>query len=241
MDWDAVLRHVFGSAWKADLAVRSEYERMGLGRRNRSMRNFLKIASGVDVMPLLLEIHRQPSLWDQNVARLMERGPHRETHDIWIRYKDETENKATGDYRNFADSHDPVWYPAYYALPSARPLIFSLMSRVEGERLGGILIYSVPPGKRIYPHVDKGWVVDYYERFNVCLQSNAQALFCYADGEPMIAQAGDIHCFANNVSHWVENEGDSDHIVMTVCIRSHSYAARFQQDATARLKSVSAA
>lgn len=191
------------------------------------MKNYLKIASGIDVLPLLLELHRQPKLWDLNDARLSKHGPHSETHDIWLRYKDETENKTSGDYKNFADAHDGIWYPAYYALPSARSLIFGLMARVEGERLGGILVYSVPPGKHIYPHTDTGWHVDYYDKFNICLQSNPLAKFCYAE-EEMIAEAGDVHRFVNNVDHWVTNEGPSDHIVMTVCIRTHDYEARFR-------------
>lgn len=195
------------------------------------MKNFLQIASGIDVMPLLLELHRQPHLWDRNHARLLAHGPHRETHDIWLRYKDETENMASGDYSNFADPHDPVWYPAFYELPSCRGMIFSLMAAVGGERLGGILLYSVPPGKRIYPHVDEGWIVDYYDRFNICLQSNQDTEFCYSDGEVMRARAGDVHRFVNNVEHWVTNDGAKDHIVLTVCIRTHDYATR-QKDAS---------
>lgn len=195
------------------------------------MKNFLKIASGWDVSPLLLELHRQPQLWDRNKARLSERGPHRETHDIWVRYKDETDNLVRGDYKDFGDPHDGVWYPAYYELPSLRPIIFKLMAMVEGERLGGVLLYSVPPGKRIYPHTDVGWHVDYYEKFNVCLQSNERAFFFYGKDETdpdeaMAAEPGDVHRFVNNVPHFVVNNGEDDHIVLTICIRTHDYGAR---------------
>lgn len=189
------------------------------------MSKFLKIAEGVDVLPLLMQLHRKPDLWDRNKARLHDNGPHRETHDIWLRYKDETENKESGDYSNFASPHDPIWYPAFYVLPASRDLIFSLMARVGGERLGGILLYSVPPGKRIYPHVDEGWIVDYYDRFNICLQSNPLAKFCYED-EVMVARQGEVHRFVNNVNHWVTNEGDNDHIILTVCIRTHDMAMK---------------
>lgn len=181
------------------------------------MRNFLQIGAGVDVLPLLLEVQRKPELWNRNPIRLTGNGPHLQTQDIWLRYKDETENKAS-DYRNFGDEHDSVWYPAYYALPSARELIFNLMRRVDGERLGGILIYRVSPGKKILPHVDTGWHVDYYEKFNICLQSNDRTAFIY-DDEKMIARAGDVHHFVNNKEHGVSNDGADDHIVLTVCIR----------------------
>lgn len=191
------------------------------------MKHFMQIAAGVDTMPLLLEVHRQPHLWNRNDVRLSENGPHYQTQDIWLRYKDETENKQSGSYANFGDPHDGVWYPAYYALPSARKLIFDLMRRVEGERIGGILIYKVPPGKVILPHTDVGWHVDYFDKFNICLQSNPRSAFYYHD-EKMFQQPGDVHHFANNVEHWVQNEGEDDHIVLTVCIRTHYYGARFK-------------
>ncbi len=191
------------------------------------MKNSLKIAEGMDVLPLLYEVNRQPHLWDRNDVRLQKHGPHAQTHDIWLRYKDETENATSGDYQNFGDPHDGVWYPSFYELPSARRLIFALMARVEGERLGGILIYSVPPGKRILPHTDTGWHVDYFDKFNICLQSNPQAAFHYED-ESFQQRMGDVHRFVNNKPHWVVNDGEEEHIVLTVCIRTHDYAARFK-------------
>src|SRR5258706_10143416 len=95
------------------------------------MKHSLQIARGVDVTPVLLELNRQPHLWDRNKARLYETSPHRETHDIWLRYNDETQHKETRDYSTFNDPHESVWYPAYYALPSTRLIIFNLMSVVE--------------------------------------------------------------------------------------------------------------
>lgn len=183
------------------------------------MKNFLQIASGVNVAPLMLELHRQPELWNRNPARLSEHGPHRETCDIWLRYKDETENKKKKDYSNFGDEHDGVWYPAYYALPSAKPVIFTLMTAVSGERLGGVLLYKIPPGKKIYSHTDTGWHVDYYDKFNVYLQADPRTAFRYDNGEEIRAKSGDVYHFANNVNHEVVNQGTDDHIVLTVCIR----------------------
>lgn len=182
------------------------------------MNNFLKIASGVDVMPLLLDIHRQPELWDKNPFRLSVRAPHHETQDICLRYKDETENQERGDWSNFSDEHIPDWYKSADFLPHAKRIIFDLMARVHGEMLGAVFIYKLQPGKQIYPHKDFGWHPEFYDKFNICLQSNPQASFCY-DGERMVQAAGDVHQFRNDTKHWVKNDGDCDHIVMVVCIR----------------------
>jgi len=182
------------------------------------MKNFAQIASGVDVTPLLLDLQRQPHLWDKNPCRLTKRAPHHETQDIILRYKDERPHLEANDWRTFSDEHIPEWYESIDHLPSARPLIFSLMGRVQGEMLGGVFIYKVTPGKRIYPHVDKGWHPAFYDKFNVCLQSNPKAGFLYED-EAMVQRRGDVHWFRNDVRHEVINEGPDDHVVMTVCIR----------------------
>ena len=182
------------------------------------MNNFLQIASGVDVTPLMLEMQRQPELWDKNPCRLSKRGPHHETQDIFLRYKNETENIQSGKWANFSDMHLPDWYETMDHLPAARPLIFDLMARVRGEMLGGVFIYKLEPGTQIYPHADKGWHPEFYDKFNICLQSNPKTSFVY-ERDVMVQRAGDVHHFRNDVVHSVHNEGDTSHVVMTVCVR----------------------
>lgn len=189
-------------------------------------RNFEKIACNADVLPLLLELQSQPLLWNRNKARLRPDGPHHQTDDIWLRYKDETENIEKNDYSNFADPHDPIWYPAFYELPASRRLIFDLMARVQGERLGGILLYRVPPGKEILPHVDKGWIVDYYDRFNINIKSQKGCRFHYEDGEVMESLTGDVYWFINSKTHWVTNESNDDQVILTVCIKTHRFIGK---------------
>lgn len=183
--------------------------------------NFLKIGEGIDVLPLLLDVHRQPHLWNKNPCRLSERGPHSETQDMFLRYKDEKENIEGGNWKNFSDPHFAEWNETIDHLPHARKLVFDLMARVHAEVLGGVFLYKLQPGKKIHPHVDKGWHPEFYDKFNICLQSNRSAAFCY-EGEAMVQKAGDVHHFRNDVLHWVVNEGTEDHIVMTVCVRLDS-------------------
>lgn len=188
------------------------------------MKNFMKIAQGIDVMPLALEIQRQPELWDVDNERLGKDKPHYQTHDIWLRYKDKTENVKSGDWSNFGAPHESVWYPAFYALPSAKRLIFELMARVEGERLGGVLIYKVPPGREILPHVDPGWHAENYDKFNFSIQSQPGCSFYYPkDEESMHSNTGDVYWFRNTVVHGVKNASDADQIIMCVCIQTHKF------------------
>ena len=49
------------------------------------MANFQRIATDVDVVPLLGELFRQPDLWGQNTARTAPGSPHEGVPDIWAR------------------------------------------------------------------------------------------------------------------------------------------------------------
>ena len=81
------------------------------------MKNFTLIATGIDVAPLLAELDVRPELWNENPARLTCISPHRETQDIWVRYRDKSELHGPDDYRT---EHRSVWYPACEALPSMK-------------------------------------------------------------------------------------------------------------------------
>jgi hypothetical protein len=183
------------------------------------MKNFLKIAEGIDVMPLRLAIKRQPWLWDQNTMRKYGAGtPHAQMSDIWLRYNDWA--NYAGDHQEFAKAHDAVWYPAYYSLPQVRPLVFGLMAQVEGERLGAVLITRIPPGGRIDAHVDGGWHAEYYDKYYVQLDSAPGAKF-WCEDEVFVPKRGDVYWFDNTKLHGVENDSDEDRMTLIVCIRSN--------------------
>ncbi len=182
------------------------------------MQNFLKIASGIDVMPLQLSLIRQPELFGRDNERAERYGsPHSGMSDIWVRYNDK-KNLVVG--KKFSDEHDSVWYPAYTSLPEIRPIIFRLMAHVEGERLGGVLITKLPPGGKIDSHVDRGWHADYYDKYFIPIQNDPGAVFGFQDGV-INPNLGDVYWFRNDNPHWVENLSKRDRIALIICIRSH--------------------
>lgn len=186
------------------------------------MKYFLKVAE-VDPLPLLFAIQKQPELWNAHRQRTdRPNTAHSEVSDIWLRFQDlkDTDQFATGQ-----EPHLSVWYPAFYALPQARPIIFGLMSRFEGEQLGGVLITKIPPGGKIDPHSDHGWHVDYYSKFYVSLKSQPGANF-YCGDEVICPNPGEVWYFDNREVHWVHNESNDDRITMIVCIRTHGYPTR---------------
>ena len=183
------------------------------------MKNFQLMAQGVDVMPLLLALKRNPDLWDQHTLRTTHpNSPHTQVRDIWLRFNDLKPYKHGEDIVGVLDQHESIWYPAIDVLPQARALIFALMARVEGERLGRVLITSLEPGKRIDPHPDSGDHARYFERYHIVIQANPGMMFRCGDEEVQM-KMGEIWWFQNQIEHEVINNGSDARIHMIVDIK----------------------
>src|SRR6185369_7648113 len=77
---------------------------------------------------------------------------------------------------------------------------------------------------------DSGWHVDYYDKYNVTLQSAPGCSFRYTGTNEVIQdRPGDVYRFDNRVPHEVVNESTEDYIVMVVCLKVHDYAKRFKE------------
>lgn len=172
--------------------------------------------SGMNVTPLITALTRQPWLWNQHTFRTENpASPHRAVDDIWLRYNDYANRNKT----DFHGPHESLWYPAYYALPQVRDLVFPLMAAVEGERLGGVLITRIPAGCRVEPHVDGGWHASYYDKYAIQLMGNERQAFQF-EGQSLSAKPGDVYWLDNSKTHWVTNDSDEDRMTLIVCIRS---------------------
>lgn len=180
------------------------------------MKHFLKIFEGIDVLPLLAAIRMRDHLWNQNNLRTTHPGTaHSEADDIWLRFNELTKD---GDNVHVVNDLQCINYPAFAELPQARPLIFGLMARVEGEQLGRCLITRLRPGARIAPHEDLGAPATFYERFHILLQCPPGAIFRTGD-EVLQMHQGECWWFDNSVEHEIVNNGADDRITMIVDIR----------------------
>lgn len=186
------------------------------------MKHFLKIASGVHVMPLLLAIARRPELWKEDTyLRDYPQGPFGDVESIMLRFPEkrvfeqEEELAAYKRGEHFFDQHESIDYPPYALLPEFRPVVMSVFGAVGGERLGRVMVNKLAPGGRIYPHADTPEHCGYYSRFHVVLQSSPGVRFRCADEEVYMG-VGEVWWFRNSLEHEVVNESDFDriHIVM---------------------------
>ena len=185
------------------------------------MRNFLNLASGVDIQPLLLSLYRQSSLWNTHPFRTeVADSPHREVSDILLRLQP-LDGRST-------DKRECVDYQAFATLPHARRFVYALMAQVEGERLGRVMITRLPPGGQIYPHEDIGTTPlhydtePYYSRFHLVLQADDKSIF-QCDQEYVQMKPGEVWWFDNSKTHAVYNDGQIDRIHLIIDIKCSTY------------------
>ena len=179
------------------------------------MSQFVQLATGVDVTPIMLDLNHADHLWDKNPERRLYPGtPHAAMTDITVRYMPEAD--VTMETRR--TEHRNVFWPAWHALPSLRPLVFALMMRVQAVELGSILITKLPPGRAILPHSDAGnWAPEFYNcKVHITLAGSA---LVRCEDDAVVMRQGDIFTFDNLLTHSIENNGDCDRIVCIVSMR----------------------
>lgn len=190
------------------------------------MKNFLRIATGVRVMDLMLAIQRlekSHGVWREDTyLRDYPQGPFMHTESIILRFPSrsvhETEEALRSHEANF-DQHENIDQPVFKSLPEARPLVFNLMAAVQGERLGRVMINKLMPGGMIYPHADTPVHAEYWDRFHIVLQSAPGSNFRAGD-EWVHMATGEVWWFNNRIEHEVINNSDTERVHMIVDIRT---------------------
>jgi len=190
------------------------------------VRNFHKIAAGIDVGPLMLALHRHDKssgIWREDTyLRKYPQGPFGDCESVILRFptkSDDPEQQEAEMQAPGFDQHENLDQPVFKLLPEARPLIFSLMSFVQGERLGRVIINKLRPGGVIYPHADSAPHCTYYDRFHIVLQSMPGVVF-RCESEKVYMGVGEAWWFDNSREHEVINNSADDRIHMVIDIRT---------------------
>lgn len=190
------------------------------------MRNFLKVAEGVNVKPLLNALYRKPDLWKaDDFLRRFPQGPFGETDTVYLRFQDhvacDTEEEVELYKQNRLagyDLHECPWRPEINELPEARAHIMALMSATNATRLGRCMINRIVPGGRIFPHADSKWHAEYWDRYHIVLQSRPGNTFRCGD-ETTWLREGEVWWFQNAIEHEVLNNSDADRIHLVIDLR----------------------
>jgi Aspartyl/Asparaginyl beta-hydroxylase len=179
------------------------------------VKNF-QIIGTADTLPLLHQLQRQPALWKADTyLRDYPQGPFGDTDTVFLRFPPAS---VTELERGTKDQHECVWMDGAVHLPAARKLIFDLMSRTEGERIGRVMINRLKCGGRVFPHADTPVHANYWDRYHIVLQSSPGCDFRCAD-EHLYMQPGQVWWFQNALEHEVVNNGAVERIHMIIDIR----------------------
>ena len=190
------------------------------------MQNFLKIADGLNVTPLLNALYRKPQLWKtDDFLRKFPQGPFGETDTVYLRFQDHVkvdtdeelalyqQNKLAGH-----DLHECPWRPEINELPEARSHIMALMQSLGATRLGRCMINRIVPGGRIFPHADSKWHAEYWDRYHLVIQSEPGNVFRCGD-EQVWMRPGELYWFQNALEHEVTNNSAEDRIHLVMDLR----------------------
>lgn len=187
----------------------------------QAIRNFLKLASGVDVSAIAQALVRHPELWNQNNFRTTFPGtPHVTVDDILLRFSDtskcDTTSKVIGD--DF-----PIWLPAADILfPSCAHIVYGLMAQVRAYQLDRLIISRIPPGGEILPHADNEGdyvLTDDRARYHCAIQGLPGSLY-HCGNETVQMLTGEIWWFNAHEIHSVVNNSVDDRIHLLIDVRT---------------------
>jgi quercetin dioxygenase-like cupin family protein len=187
------------------------------------LKNLFRLAAGINLTTLRMQIARQDHLWREDTyLRDYPQGPFEDVETIFVRFPPAS---VTEIERAGKDGHECVWMDGALHLPAVRPLIFSLLGSVEGERLGRVMLNKIRPGGRIFPHADTPVHAEYWDRFHYVVQSSPGVTFRVGE-ESTQMQTGEVWWFQNLIEHEVINNSADDRIHLVIDIRCQHLAFR---------------
>ncbi len=175
------------------------------------MRYFFKLAEGIQTLPIMVALTRQPHLWNaDNCRRELDGSPHTQVDDILLRFGD---NKDVANNKLEATNS-----PTMAKLPVFEQVL-NIMRLVGGSRLGRVIITKLEPGKKILAHADsRGEYSEYYTRYHLVLQGYPGSMFNCGD-ETVHMLTGELWWFDARAEHSVTNNSKDDRVHLLIDVR----------------------
>lgn len=169
------------------------------------MQYFNCLERGIDPNPFLSEIDAIDGVWFEQTGRQQSASVQREALAIPVRGM---RKSAQGD-RARRDVHASRWTTGSVRLPAARRFL-ERIAETESSSLGRAKIVSLPPGHRVYPHIDRGEYYRVRNRYHLVLQSEGS--WMRAGDEDVRLKTGELWWFDNKAEHEAMNDGSKDRI-----------------------------
>ena len=176
-----------------------------------------KHLGNIDITALVKELEEHPELWDKNNLRTCNLMNVAEgISDIWIRFPDH--KKHITNLMGMLNDLECIDYPAKDVLKTLEPILKEVLRLSGGKELNRVLITSIKPGGRIYPHTDAGEFAKVFHRFHIVLQSDEGNVF-RTEGEFVHMKTGEFWWFNNLGEHELFNGSSRPRIHLVVDIK----------------------
>ena len=170
------------------------------------MRNFELIRSGIDPTPFLAEIAAIDGVWQISTGRQDKVRVQQEALAIALRG---VKKSAIGE-RDRRDVHESRATSLAQRFPYTMAFLNSFALERQGE-VSRAKIVSLPPGHRVYPHIDRGQYYAQRDRYHLVLKTGP-GCWLKAGEEQLEMQLGQLWRFDNKAVHEACNGSTGERI-----------------------------
>lgn len=169
-------------------------------------RYFRRLRSDIDATPFLDEIAALDDAWGRATSRQEKIRVQRETQSIPLRGL----RKSALLGRARRDVHESRWTTGSALFPRFRALIEETAEALNCVP-GRAKIVRLSPGRRVYPHIDRGDYYRLHQRHHMVLQSSLGSWLRSGDEEVRMRE-GELWWFDNRQVHEAYNDGEQERI-----------------------------
>ncbi len=170
------------------------------------MKYFRRIKDDLDVRPFLDEIASIPEAWNLSTGRQDKIAVQREAQSIPLRGL----VKSKIGNRKRRDVHESRYTTISRRFIVARAFLEAFATEQDAE-LSRAKIVRLMPGRRVYPHIDRGDYYRFRDRYHLVLQS-ADGSYLKSGDEEVRMQEGELWWFDNKAVHEAHNDGSAERI-----------------------------
>ena len=164
---------------------------------------FARIATCVNIAPLLDELDAGSDMWSVDTSRQRKVRCQRHTLNIFLRAP---KKPLPPGAKNANDVHESRLAPAAGRFPLALAFCEQVAAELEAE-LGRALL----PKCRVFPHVDAGAYYRVRDRLHLVLKSPEGSPLT-ADDETVVMREGELWAFDNKARHFAENPSSESRV-----------------------------